>query len=70
MKKIILALVDKADDKKDFDLAKIARDLINEFALTWNAPCSWGDIAEELSREYNKDSWVYEAMELWEYEED
>ena len=70
MKKIILALVDKADDEKDFDLAKIARDLINEFALTWNAPSNWRDIAEELSREYNKDSWVYEAMELWEYEED
>lgn len=31
---------------------------------------NWRNIGEEIVNEYKENSWVYEAMELWEYEEE
>ena len=69
MKEIIIKMITKAEEEQDFDLAKIAKDLIDELAGTYNAPSNWRSIGEEIEKEYNENSWVYEAMDLWEYAE-
>lgn len=68
MKDIIIEMITKAEDEQDFDLVKIAKKLIDELAETYNAPSNWRDIGEEIAQEYKNNSWIYEAMNLWEYE--
>lgn len=70
MKDIIIEMITKAEDEQDFDLAKIAKNLIDELAGTYNAPSDWRSIGEEIEKEYHGNSWVYEAMGLWEYKEE
>lgn len=69
MKDIIIEMITKAESEQDFDLAKIVKNLIDELAGTYNAPSDWRSIGEEIEKEYHSNSWVYEAMDLWEYEE-
>lgn len=69
MKNIIIEMIEKAQDEQDFDLAKITKELIDELAETWNAPSNWRDIGEKIAKEYDEKSWIYEAMNLYEYEE-
>lgn len=69
MKNIIIEMIEKARDEQDYDLAKITKELIDELAETWNAPSNWRNIGEEIAKEYDKNSWIYEAMNLYEYEE-
>ena len=70
MKNIVIEIITKAEEEQDFDLAKIAKNLIDELAGTYNAPSDWRNIGEEITKEYNKNSWIYKAMDLWEYEEE
>ena len=68
MKDIIIEMMNKAEDEQDFDLAKIAKNLIDELVGTYNIPSEWQDIGKEISESYDKNSWIYKAMDLWEYE--
>ena len=73
MKRIIQRLISTAETTEDFDtrdaLLEEIRDIINEFARTYNCPSNWRDIAEELAEEYKDNQDIYEALRLYDYEE-
>ena len=73
MKRIIKRLIRLAETTEDFDtrdaILKETRDIINEFATTFNCPSNWRDIGGELAEEYKDNNDIYEALHLWEYEE-
>lgn len=68
MKDIIKDLIQLAEENEDYELIYQIRRLIQELALTYNAPSNWRNVASELQNEYTNDSWVYEQLELWDYE--
>ena len=74
MKKTIIDLITIAEQTENIDIANaILKDvayLIYTFADTINCPCNWRDIAEELAEEYKDNTYIYEALQLWEYEEE
>ena len=59
-----LGLIDEA-----YDLIRFVRDLIDKFAGTINCPSNWRSIGEELVEEYKDNPWIYDELELWNYEE-
>lgn len=59
-----LGFVDEAND-----LLRFARDLIDRFSMTINCPSNWRNIGTELAEEYKENSWVFDELELWNYEE-
>lgn len=74
MKRIIREMIAKAEYYSSIslmdearDLLCFVRDLVNEMCRTYNCPSNWREIGEELAREYNEDSWVYEELELWNF---
>lgn len=74
MKKTIIDLITIAEQTENIDVANaILKDvayLIYTLADTINCPSNWRSIAEELAEEYKDNIYVYEALQLWEYEED
>ena len=73
MKRIIQRLIRIAEITEDLDardaILKEARDIINEFAITYNCPSDWREIGEILAEEYKGNHDIFEALHLWEYEE-
>ena len=73
MKEIIINLINVAEHTKNFDtkeeILKEIKNLIYKLATTYNAPSDWRYIAEELAEEYKNNSFVYEMLQLWDYEE-
>ena len=69
MLEIIKSMIQKAESKKDYELAKDIKNLIDELSSTYNAPSNWRDIGEVLAEEINSNSWVYNQLELWNHEE-
>ena len=77
MKNIIKSMIERAIWYKDnlnfidepYDLLRFARDLIYKMAVTINCPSDWQNIGTELAIEYKNNSWVYDELELWNYEE-
>ena len=67
MEQIIIEMIEKAKENRDFDLLTFARNLIEELASTANAPSDWRSIGEKLVEKYNGDSWVYQNLELWDF---
>ncbi len=67
MEQIIIEMIEKAKENRDFDLLTFARNLIEELASTANAPSDWRSIGEKLAEKYNGDSWVYQNLELWDF---
>ena len=59
--------IDRVDEA--YELIRFVRDLIEEFAETINCPSNWRDIGTELATEYKDNSWVFDELELWNYEE-
>lgn len=59
--------IDRVDEA--FELIRFVRDLIDKFAETINCPSNWRSIGEELAEEYKDNSWVFDELELWNYEE-
>ncbi len=59
--------IDRIDEA--YELIRFVRDLIIEFADTINCPSNWRDIGNELVEEYKDNSWVFDELELWNYEE-
>ena len=45
------------------------RDLIQQMATTINCPSNWRDIGTELAEEYKDNSWIFDELELWNYED-
>ena len=52
-----------------YELIRFVRELIDKFAETINCPSNWRDIGTELAEEYKDNSWVFDELELWNYEE-
>ena len=77
MEKIIREMIKKAIYYKEnlkfydeaYDLLKFARDLIEDLAMTINAPSNWRNIGTELAEEYKDNSWIFDELELWNYED-
>lgn len=78
MKETIKNMIEKAIYYMDvlgnrdeaYELIRFVRDLIREFADTINCPSNWRDIGTEFSEEYKDNSWVFNELELWNYEEE
>ena len=77
MENIIREMIEKAIYYKEtiksideaYDLIRFTRDLIDKFAETINCPSTWRSIGEELVEEYKDNSWIYDELELWNYED-
>lgn len=59
--------IDRVDEA--YELIRFVRELIDKFAETINCPSNWRDIGTELAEEYKDNSWVFDELELWNYEE-
>lgn len=62
-------MIEKAEKNKDYDLIKYAKEIVDKFARTINAPSNWRYFYAELLKRYDCSSWVYKEMELWNYED-
>lgn len=60
--------IDRVDEA--YELIRFVRELIDKFAETINCPSNWRDIGTELATVYKDNSWVFDELELWNYEED
>lgn len=60
--------IDRVDEA--YELIRFVRELIDKFAETINCPSNWRDIGTELAEEYKNNSWVFDELELWNYEEE
>ncbi len=69
MKNIVVRMLEMASEERNFDLAQITRDLIDELSSTYNVPSNWRAIGEEIAAEYKGNDWICEALQLWNYEE-
>lgn len=61
-------MIMQAEQEENYSLIEYARQIVNELAITANAPSNWRDIGTVFAKEYDCNSWVYEEMELWNYE--
>ena len=59
--------IDRVDEA--YELIRFVRELIDKFAETINCPSNWRDIGTELAEEYKDNSWVFDEMEMCNYEE-
>ena len=77
MENIIKEMIEKAIYYKEiiknideaYELIRFTRDLIDKFAETINCPSNWRDIGSKIAEEYKDNSWVYDELELWNYED-
>lgn len=67
MGETIRELIMEADDERNYDLIRSAKDILDEFALTCNCPSDWRCIGAVLAGEYPEESWVYENLELYNF---
>ena len=77
MENIIKQMVEKAIYYKENlsfydearELLQFTRDLIEQMATTINCPSNWRSIGTELAEEYKDNTWIFDELELWNYEE-
>ena len=69
MEQIIIDMIEQASETSNYQLIRYVSDLISEFATTINCPSNWRNIGETLAETYGEESWVYEELELWNYED-
>ncbi len=77
MENIIRSMIEKAIDYKENlslydesrELLQFARDLIEQMAMTINCPSNWRNIGTELAEKYKDNTWIFDELELWNYEE-
>lgn len=77
MENIIKSMIEKAIYYKENlgfydesrELLHFAAQLIEQMALTINCPSNWRNIGSELRQEYRDDTWIFDELELWNYEE-
>ena len=68
MEKTIRLMIEQAETEENYSLIGYVKQLLDEFASTINCPCNWRKLGTELTKEYDSSSWVYEKLELWNYE--
>ena len=51
------------------ELLQFAAQLIEQMSLTINCPSNWRSIGTELAEEYKDNAWIFDELELWNYEE-
>lgn len=51
------------------ELLQFAAQLIEQMSLTINCPSNWRSIGTELAEEYKDNTWIFDELELWNYEE-
>ena len=77
MENIIKQMIEKAIYYKEnlkfideaYELLRFVRNLIEQMALTINCPSNWRNIGTELAEEYKDNTWIFDELELWNYEE-
>ena len=69
MEDTIREIIMQADDERNFDLIRWVKDILYEFASTYNCPADWRWIGKGLAGDYPADSWVYENQELCDFME-
>ncbi len=77
MENIIKSMIEKAIYYKEnlkfideaYELLRFTRDLIEQMATTINCPSNWRNIGTELAEEYKNNTWIFDELELWNYEE-
>lgn len=68
MKETIIKMIELAAQSKNYDMLDQIKELILEFALTYNCPSDWRSIGSELAKMYQDNQWVYDNLELWNHE--
>lgn len=77
MENIIKSMIEKAIYYKEKlslydesrELLQFAAQLIEQMSLTINCPSNWRSIGTELAEEYKDNTWIFDELELWNYEE-
>ena len=69
MKQMIINMIEDAKSSHDEKLIYWIKVLIRKFSDTMNCPSDWRDIGRILYNMYFNDNWVFESLELWDYEE-
>ena len=67
MEETMKGIIAQADDERNFDLIRWVKDILDEFASTYNCPMDWRYMGVRLAGEYPADSWVYENLELYNF---
>ena len=70
MEQTIRNMINQAETEENYSLIEYAKQIVDELATTINAPSNWRDIGTELAAEYKDNSWVFDELELWNYEEE
>ena len=68
METILLEMIEQAEKERNYGLIRYAKNIIYVLTTTINAPSNWRYFYKELLKKYDCNSWVYEEMELWNYE--
>ena len=69
METILFNMIAQAEREENYDLIQYAKDIVDTLAITINAPSNWRYFYEKLLMIYDEGSWVYEEMELWNYQD-
>ena len=69
MKQTIINIIEDAKSSHDETMMMHIKMLIRKFSDTMNCPSDWRDIGRILYNMYFNDNWVFESLELWDYEE-
>lgn len=65
MENIIKEMIMQADDERNFDLIRLIKEMIEEFAYI--DIIFYQRLGKELEKEYPENSWIYENLELQDY---
>ncbi len=68
MEQTIRMMIEQAETEENYSLICQVKQLIDIFATTVNCPSNWRHIGRKLAEKYDCGSWVYEELELWNYE--
>ena len=69
MKNTIQALIDRAEENDDYASLELIGDILSEFSQTINCPSNWREIGEEIKEKYADNQYVFEALNLWNYDD-
>ena len=52
-----------------YDLLRFVKLLVDKMAITINCPSNWRDIGTELAKRYKDNDFIFDELELWNYED-
>lgn len=68
---IVVAIYDKEKlnlMSECYDLLRFVKLLVDKMAITINCPSNWRSIGEQLAQEYKYNDFIFNELELWNYE--